>query len=128
MMEASPEEKTSIIEEEDQRPTGTYQAERAFTRDVAKMVKGVLKAASSMRSEADDASVGTVQSGLMGILEVSSLSGTEKQAVITAMQKTLMEQMCKVGNQGGISGAATPMGSEASGGPGDEESRGQGSL
>ena len=72
------------------------------------MVKGVLSVASSTRLE-EEALVGTELSGLTGILAVSSLSGAAKQATITAMQKTLMEQLIKVHNQGGISGAATPL-------------------
>ena len=76
---------TIIIKEEEQRPTCTGQEERAFTREVAKMMKGVLKVASSMSLEAEDALVSTELSGLMGISTVSSLSGMAKQAMISVM-------------------------------------------
>ena len=119
---------TIIIEEEDPRPKHTSQEERAFTREVAKMVKGVLSVASSMRLEEEKVSVSTELSGLMGILAVSSLSGVAKQATISAMQKTLMEQLSRVRNQGGADGAANPTNIEASGGFGDKESLGQDGL
>ena len=127
-LEAEQEGGTIIIKEEESRPTCTSREERAFTREVAKMVKGVLKVASSISLEVEDALVGTELSGLMGILAVSSLSGVAKQATISAMWKTLMEQLSRVGNQGGIGGAANPIDSEASGGSGDIASLGQGAL
>ena len=114
-----------MIKEEEPRPTHTGWEERAFTREVAKMVKGMLSVVSSTRWEVEEASVGTELSGLMGILAVSSLSGVAKQAMITAMQKTLIEQLSKVHNQGGIGGAANPINIEAFGGSRDEESLGQ---
>ena len=119
---------TIIIEEEDPRPKCTSWEERAFTREVAKMVKGVLSVVSSMRVEAGDGLVGTELSGLMGILAVSSLSGVAKQATISAMWKTLMEQLSRVCNQRSIGEAANPINIEASGGSRDEESLGQDAL
>ena len=90
------------------------------------MEKRVLSIANSTQLEEEERLVDTRLSGLMGILVISSLSGAGKQATLEAMQKALMDQLCKVCTQGGVCGVATPPDTKASERPGDIASLGQG--